>query len=149
MLRNEATTNEERTSSTRRVSFDATYYGSPDFCFPYILLRLSRHPVPSRPPETLLMSGSYSPQKDPQRPTQQQQFPPKPPYPSSSVWSGNLGENPVFIGIGSAVGASALTLLGAMGYRRYWKRIKNADYVTSELLRRRAWIKGIVTRFVA
>ncbi|XAO21657.1 hypothetical protein I312_100412 [Cryptococcus bacillisporus CA1280] len=91
------------------------------------------------------MSGSYSPQKDPQRPTQQQQFPPKPPYPSSSVWSGNLGENPVFIGIGSAVGASALTLLGVMGYRRYWKRIKNADYVTSELLRRRAWIKGIVT----
>ncbi|KIR68502.1 mitochondrial protein [Cryptococcus bacillisporus CA1873] len=91
------------------------------------------------------MSGSYSPQKDLQRPTQQQQFPPKPPCPSSSVWSGNLGENPVFIGIGSAVGASALTLLGVMGYRRYWKRIKNADYVTSELLRRRAWIKGIVT----
>ncbi|KIR57240.1 mitochondrial protein [Cryptococcus gattii Ru294] len=91
------------------------------------------------------MSGSYSPQKDPQHPTQHQQFPPTPPYPSSSVWSGNLGENPVFIGIGSAVGASALTLFGVMGYRRYWKRIKNADYVTSELLRRRAWIKGIVT----
>ncbi|KIY35607.1 mitochondrial protein [Cryptococcus gattii E566] len=91
------------------------------------------------------MSGSYSPQKDPQHPTQHQQFPPTPPYPNSSVWSGNLGENPVFISIGSAAGASALTLLGVMGYRRYWKRIKNADYVTSELLRRRAWIKGIVT----
>ncbi|KGB74862.2 hypothetical protein CNBG_0700 [Cryptococcus deuterogattii R265] len=91
------------------------------------------------------MSGLYSPQKDPQHPTQHQQFPPKPPSPSSSAWSGNFGENPVFIGIGSAVGASALTLLGVMGYRRYWRRIKNADYVTSELLRRRAWIKGIVT----
>ncbi|KAL0255634.1 hypothetical protein I308_100439 [Cryptococcus tetragattii IND107] len=91
------------------------------------------------------MFGSYPPPKDPQHPTQHQQFPPKPPYSSSSVWSGNLGENPVFIGIGSAVGASALTLLGVMGYRRYWKRIKNADYVTSELLRRRTWIKGIVT----
>ncbi|KAE8538747.1 hypothetical protein D1P53_005110 [Cryptococcus gattii VGV] len=92
------------------------------------------------------MFGSYSPSKDPQHPTQHQQLPPKPPYPSSSVWSGNLGENPVFIGIGSAVGASALTLLGVMGYRRYWRRIKNADYVTSELLSRRAWIKGIRRR---
>ncbi|KIR42771.1 hypothetical protein I307_01121 [Cryptococcus deuterogattii 99/473] len=144
MLRNEATTSEERTSSTRRVSGDATLV-RPTFA-PPILLRLSRPPVPSRPPKTLLMSGLYSPQKDPQHPTQHQQFPPKPPSPSSSAWSGNFGENPVFIGIGSAVGASALTLLGVMGYRRYWRRIKNADYVTSELLRRRAWIKGIVTR---
>lgn len=91
------------------------------------------------------MSTSYSPQKNPQH----QQLSSEPPHASSSAWSGNLGEDPVFIGIVSAVGASAFTLLGVMGYRRYWRRIKNADYVTSELLRRKTWVKGIVTRFVA
>ncbi|UOH80910.1 hypothetical protein LQV05_003571 [Cryptococcus neoformans] len=88
------------------------------------------------------MSTSYSPPKNPQHPTQHQQLSSES---GSSAWSGNLGEDPVFIGIVSAVGASAFTLLGVMGYRRYWKRIKNADYVTSELLRRKAWVKGIVT----
>lgn len=92
------------------------------------------------------MSTSYSPPKNPQHPTQHQQLSSES---GSSAWSGNLGEDPVFIGIVSAVGASAFTLLGVMGYQRYWKRIKNADYVTSELLRRKAWVKGIVTRFVA
>lgn len=91
------------------------------------------------------MSASYSPQKNPQH----QQLSSEPLHASSSAWSGNLGEDPVFIGIVSAVGASAFTLLGVMGYRRYWRRIKNADYVTSELLRRKTWVKGIVTRFVA
>ena len=46
----------------------------------------------------------------------------------------------------SAVSATGLTLLSVIVYRRYIRRIRNADYVTSGMVQERKWIKGIVTR---
>jgi hypothetical protein len=46
------------------------------------------------------------------------------------------------------VAATTLTVGGLAGYRRYWRRIRNSDYVTSGMLDRKKWIKGRVTRYV-
>lgn len=46
----------------------------------------------------------------------------------------------------SAVSATGLTLLSVVVYRKYIKRIRNADYVTSGMIQERKWIKGVVTR---
>ena len=51
------------------------------------------------------------------------------------------------MGVLSAVAATGLTVGGLAGYRRYWRRIRNADYVTSGMLDRKKWVKGIVTRY--
>lgn len=48
----------------------------------------------------------------------------------------------------SAVSATGLTLLSVVVYRKYIKRIRNADYVTSGMIQQRKWIKGVVTRCV-
>ena len=45
------------------------------------------------------------------------------------------------LGSATALGASA-------AYRRFFKRIKNAEWITPDVLRRRRWITGIVTRYV-
>lgn len=46
----------------------------------------------------------------------------------------------------SAVSATGLTLLSVVVYRKYIRRIRNADYVTSGMIQERKWIKGVVTR---
>jgi hypothetical protein len=52
----------------------------------------------------------------------------------------------MLVGVGSATAATALTLGSVWVYRRHWKRIRNADYVTSGMLDRKRWINGVVTR---
>jgi hypothetical protein len=43
----------------------------------------------------------------------------------------------------------SFTTLGASTvYRRFFKRIKSAEWITPDLLRRKRWITGIVTRCV-
>ncbi len=46
----------------------------------------------------------------------------------------------------SATSATVLTAGTILCYRRYWKRIRTADYVTQGMLNRKRWIKGVVTR---
>lgn len=43
---------------------------------------------------------------------------------------------------------SAGTISARYIYRRYWKRIPSAEWVTPDILKRRRWIKGYVTRSV-
>ena len=45
------------------------------------------------------------------------------------------------LGSATALGASTV-------YRRFFKRIKSAEWITPDLLRRNRWITGIVTRCV-
>lgn len=45
----------------------------------------------------------------------------------------------------SAAGATALTLSLSIGYKRYWRRIRNADSVTTSMLDSRRWVRGVVT----
>ncbi|WVO18564.1 hypothetical protein L204_106283 [Cryptococcus depauperatus] len=69
-------------------------------------------------------------------------------YPSNIdniSFTAKLPQDPVLVGILSALGTSVLTFGGFLGYRRFWRRIRNADYVTSEMLRRKTWVRGIVT----
>lgn len=41
---------------------------------------------------------------------------------------------------------SATAMSAAMIYRRFGRRIRNVDWVTPEVLSRKRWIKGVVTR---
>nr|XP_031864166.1 uncharacterized protein CI109_000078 [Kwoniella shandongensis]KAA5531238.1 hypothetical protein CI109_000078 [Kwoniella shandongensis] len=63
---------------------------------------------------------------------------------SSSVldW---IPQDPIAVGILSALGGTVLTLGSIAGYRRYWRRIRNANSVTSGMLDRKTWIRGVVT----
>jgi hypothetical protein len=45
-------------------------------------------------------------------------------------------------GSATALGASSV-------YRRFFKRIKNAEWITPDLLKRKRWITGVVTRCVS
>lgn len=38
-----------------------------------------------------------------------------------------------------------MALGGVVGYRRYWKRIRNSNDVTGKMLDQQRWIKGVVT----
>lgn len=53
---------------------------------------------------------------------------------------------PAFIAGASAVLAVAGTLGAARGYRRWFKRIPNADSVTGSIIEKQPFIKGVVTR---
>lgn len=68
---------------------------------------------------------------------------------SSSVLSSlkaYMPEDPRVSAAVSAVAAVGLTLGSLQAYRRYGRRIRNADYVTSGMLDRKIWVKGKVTR---
>jgi hypothetical protein len=43
---------------------------------------------------------------------------------------------------------SATTLGASSIYRRFFKRIKNAEWVTPTMLKRKRWITGVVTKCV-
>ena len=43
---------------------------------------------------------------------------------------------------------SATTLGASIVYRRFFKRIRNAEYITPDLLKRKRWVTGVVTRCV-
>ncbi|WWC70799.1 uncharacterized protein I206_104751 [Kwoniella pini CBS 10737] len=56
-----------------------------------------------------------------------------------------IPKDPVVVGIISAAGATCITLGSITGYRRYWRRIRNANSVTTGMLDRKTWIRGVVT----
>ncbi len=66
--------------------------------------------------------------------------------PTATQWSAYIPQDPMIVAILSGVGCTALTIGGLMGYRRFWRRIRNSDYVTSGMLDRKIWVKGRVTR---
>ena len=66
---------------------------------------------------------------------------------TARTWTSSITKDPILVGVLSAVAATGLTVGGLAGYRRYWRRIRNADYVTSGMLDRKKWVKGIVTRY--
>ena len=37
---------------------------------------------------------------------------------------------------------------GSIAYKRYFKRIKNVEWITPDVYRRKQWLKGRVVRFV-
>ena len=53
--------------------------------------------------------------------------------------------DPILIGALSALAGVGLALGGAKAYRRYWRRIRNADDITGPMLDNRRWIKGRIT----
>jgi hypothetical protein len=57
-----------------------------------------------------------------------------------------VSSSPAAVASISAVSATGLTLLSVLVYRKYIRRIRNADYVTSGMIQERKWIKGVVTR---
>lgn len=59
-----------------------------------------------------------------------------------------ITSSPAAVAALSAISATTLTLISVVVYRKYIKRIRNADYVTSGMIQERKWIKGIVTRCV-
>ncbi|WVR06312.1 hypothetical protein IAU60_003342 [Kwoniella sp. DSM 27419] len=62
--------------------------------------------------------------------------------PSISEW---IPKDPVIVAVISAAGATCITLGSIAGYRRYWRRIRNANSVTTGMLERKTWIRGVVT----
>lgn len=55
--------------------------------------------------------------------------------------------NPLFIV--SIASTSVLTLSGAYVYARHFKRILNAEWVNPTMLKKKRWLRGVVTRYVA
>jgi hypothetical protein len=54
-------------------------------------------------------------------------------------------DDPVVVGLLSALGGVALAFGGIAGYRRFWRRIKNSNDVSQRMLDGRKWVKGRVT----
>ncbi|RSH89396.1 putative endonuclease lcl3 [Saitozyma podzolica] len=65
--------------------------------------------------------------------------------PSPKSPSSYLPQDPVVAAAVSGFAAAGITLLSVCAYRRYAKRIRNSDYVTSGMLDRKRWIRGVVT----
>lgn len=76
-----------------------------------------------------------------------------PPPRSSSSSSTPLPPSPVEFDTNAAIALAFLlgsaTALGASSvYRRFFKRIKSAEWITPDSLKRKRWITGVVTRCV-
>ena len=80
-------------------------------------------------------SGETSPEPDPS--------PPPPPLPVQLDANAAAG-----IALAAFLLGSATALGASSAYRRFFKRIKNAEWITPDVLRRKRWITGIVTRYV-
>jgi hypothetical protein len=63
------------------------------------------------------------------------------PRPSATV----SNEKAVLFGLGMATGMYLMSR-GMIVHQRYFKRIRNSDFVSGEDLAEKRWIKGIVTR---
>lgn len=65
----------------------------------------------------------------------------------SSSWPPNikLPDDPIVVGLLSALAGGALVYGGLGGYRRYWRRIRNSNDVTQKMLDSQKWIRGRVT----
>jgi len=83
--------------------------------------------------------------------------PPSAPSPPSSSSSSSTTSSssaqlifgdPRIVAVLSGVAGVSLALGGIYGYRRFWRRIRNADYVTTGMLVRKRRIKGVVTRWI-
>lgn len=81
-------------------------------------------------------SGETSPEPDPSPP-------PPPPLPVQLDANAAAG-----IALAAFLLGSATALGASSAYRRFFKRIKNAEWITPDVLRRKRWITGIVTRYV-
>jgi hypothetical protein len=57
-----------------------------------------------------------------------------------------LPQDPIIVGVLSALAGTGLTVVSIVGYRRYWRRIRNSDYVTSTMIDKKRWVRGVVTR---
>ncbi|KAH9990103.1 hypothetical protein BJV77DRAFT_1151171 [Russula vinacea] len=77
-------------------------------------------------------SGEASPEPDPS--------PPPPPLPVQLDANAAAG-----IALAAFLLGSATALGASSAYRRFFKRIKNAEWITPDVLRRKRWITGIVT----
>ena len=65
-----------------------------------------------------------------------------PPHPLS--WEA-LSAQPHTLAAGITIGAVSV-FIGTKVYRRYFRRIRNADWITSDMYKDRRWIKGKVVR---
>jgi len=64
-----------------------------------------------------------------------------PPAPPDELDTNAIIALAFLLGSATALGASSV-------YRRFFKRIKSAEWITPDLLRRKRWITGVVTRCV-
>ena len=67
--------------------------------------------------------------------------PQPPPLPPVELDTNKVIAIAFFLGSATTLGASTV-------YRRFFKRIRSAEWITPDLLRRKRWITGIVTRCV-
>jgi len=67
--------------------------------------------------------------------------PPPPPLELELDTNKTIALAAFLLGSATALGTSTV-------YRRFFKRIKNAEWITPDLLRRKRWITGVVTRCV-
>lgn len=61
-------------------------------------------------------------------------------------WLTDALSDPATAALVSATAAAAVTLVGVGVYRRYFRRLRNADSVTGNILEKSPWITGVVTR---
>lgn len=61
-------------------------------------------------------------------------------------WLKEALQDPTTAALLSATAAAGLTLLSVKGYRRFFRRLRNADSVTGQILEKTPWVTGIVTR---
>ena len=110
--------------------------------------------LPSSPQTPTSSSGIFSTQSDTTSVASSSSHPASSPYISSLIdqlgstydqLSTNIPDDPIVVGVLSALAGVGLTLGGIKGYRRYWRRIKNSNDVTGKILDEKRWIKGVVT----
>lgn len=56
-----------------------------------------------------------------------------------------LPDDPLVVGALSAMAGMGLAAGGIAGYRRYWRRIRNANDVTGKMIDQKRWVRGVVT----
>ena len=56
-------------------------------------------------------------------------------------------QTPLAVALPTAFALGSLsTVVGASVYRRYFRRIKNAEWITPDVFQKRKWVKGYVTK---
>ena len=56
-----------------------------------------------------------------------------------------LPDDLLVVGALSALAGMGLAVGGIAGYRRYWRRIRNANDVTGKMIDQKRWVRGVVT----
>ncbi len=56
-------------------------------------------------------------------------------------------QTPLAVALPTAFALGSLsTVVGTSVYRRYFRRIKNAEWITPDVFQKRKWVKGYVTK---